>query len=289
MIQQSSKRPKILSTITTLMMFTTSSATSRHIAAIRNTPVQANLDSLASINIGTHDGSFHCDEALAIGMLKILPRFAGATVVRTRNPEVLQGCNIVVDVGAKYEPEKNLFDHHQREFTGTFDGFQTKLSSAGLVYRHFGREILREIISETEDKDIDAVVDICYNKVYTEFMEHIDAIDNGVSICDGTPRYHVSTTLSARVGSLNPGWNEENTPDIQNSRFIDAMTLTCSEFIDKVVSFSKIWWPARSIVRKAVDSRFSVHDSGKIIIFDTFCPWKDHLFELEEEVCAILS
>jgi len=41
-----------------------------------------------------------------------------------------------VDVGAVYDESKQLFDHHQRGFTEIFGhGFQTKLSSAGLVYK----------------------------------------------------------------------------------------------------------------------------------------------------------
>ena len=41
--------------------------------------------------IGTHDGSFHCDEALAISMLKLLPQYSHneTYVVRSRNPEIL--------------------------------------------------------------------------------------------------------------------------------------------------------------------------------------------------------
>lgn len=29
-----------------------------------------------------------------------------------------------------------------------------------------------------------------------------------------------------------------------------------------------------------------VHPSGAIMVLDQFCPWKDHLFELEAEVAA---
>lgn len=55
---------------------------------------------------------------------------------RTRDPAVLDTCNIVVDVGAIYDESKNRFDHHQRGFTHVFGhGFETKLSSAGLVYK----------------------------------------------------------------------------------------------------------------------------------------------------------
>ena len=229
--------------------------------------------------IGTHDGSFHCDEALAIGLLKMLPRYAQSPIIRTRNPTLLASCDIVVDVGATYEPEKHRYDHHQREFIGTLDnlGYNTKLSSAGLVYKHFGEEILGEIISETQ------LVPIAYNKIYKNFIEHVDAIDNGISINDLPPKYHVSTTLSSRVGTLNPAWNEDSSSTLQNERFQDAVLLTSSEFLNSVEGLSKIWWPARSLVIDAVNERHQIHESGKIIVLN-HCPWKDHLFELENEV-----
>lgn len=78
--------------------------------------------------IGTHDGSFHCDEALAISMLKCLPQYENATVVRSRKPDILASCHMVVDVGAVYDETTLRFDHHQREFTGVLEGYQTKLS-----------------------------------------------------------------------------------------------------------------------------------------------------------------
>ena len=45
-------------------------------------------------------------------------------------------CDIVVDVGAVYDENLKRFDHHQRGFEEVFGhGFQTKLSSAGLIYK----------------------------------------------------------------------------------------------------------------------------------------------------------
>lgn len=35
-----------------------------------------------NVKIGTHDGCFHCDEALACFMLKSLPRYKDAVIVR---------------------------------------------------------------------------------------------------------------------------------------------------------------------------------------------------------------
>lgn len=56
---------------------------------------------------------------------------------RTRDPAVLNTCDIVVDVGGVYDEKTQRFDHHQRGFEEIFGhGFSTKLSSAGLVYKY---------------------------------------------------------------------------------------------------------------------------------------------------------
>ena len=103
--------------------------------------------------ICTHSGSFHCDEALAIGLLKLMPEWKDAPIVRTRKTEIHDACKIVVDVGSTHDHSKMRYDHHQREFNAEFEditlgegtGFQTKLSSAGLVYKYYGKTILNEI------------------------------------------------------------------------------------------------------------------------------------------------
>jgi uncharacterized UPF0160 family protein len=59
------------------------------------------------VKIGTHNGAFHCDEALACAILTSLPRFSDAEIVRTRDQKVLDTCDIVVDVGG-------IFDHQQK-------------------------------------------------------------------------------------------------------------------------------------------------------------------------------
>lgn len=59
-----------------------------------------------------------------------------------------------------------------------------KLSSAGLVYCHFGHEILRNVLPDVmEDKIIDQI----FMKVYDTLIKEIDAIDNGVPMFDGEP------------------------------------------------------------------------------------------------------
>lgn len=217
--------------------------------------------------IGTHDGTFHCDDALACHMLKLLPQYKDAEIVRTRVPEKLNECDIVVDVGAVFNPEKQRFDHHQREFKETFNSlvpakkWKTKLSSAGLVYVFYGKQIVKTIMQEiAKERGLDAnisdeTVELVYDKVYEHLIEEIDAVDNGIAVCDADPRYLVTTTISKRVGNLTPMWNEESSPQILLERFYKAMELVGSELKDRITYFQVGWLPARNLVKQAVTER----------------------------------
>ncbi len=119
-------------------------------------------------------------------------------------------------------------------------------------------------------------------KVYENFIEEVDATDNGIPICEGKPRYQVTTTLSCRVANLRPAWNDAK-QDF-DAGFWRAMALVTEEFQDRVRFYAHVWWPARALVTAAIEQRFQVHPSGKIILFEGgTCPFKTHVHELEEE------
>ena len=60
--------------------------------------------------------------------------------------------------------------------------WETKLSSAGLVYLHMGKEVISEITHLAQD---DIVVSRLYEKLYEKFIEEIDAVDNGIDQYEG--------------------------------------------------------------------------------------------------------
>uniref|UniRef100_A0A7S0HHK7 MYG1 protein n=1 Tax=Hanusia phi TaxID=3032 RepID=A0A7S0HHK7_9CRYP len=226
----------------------------------------ANSGSEAKKRIGTHDGTFHCDEVMACWMLHQTKEFAGAQIVRTRDVKTLSEMDIVVDVGAVFDPSSHRYDHHQKTFTDTFDEkhVTTKLSSAGLIYKYFGREILQNIV-----KNVEIDYDKLYYLIYDNFIEEIDAVDNGVECypADAVPKYKVSTMLGQRVGRLNPSWNDQGKkPDEQ---FQKAMQIVGDEMESIVEYYAKAFLPARSIVYAAISSRLDYHPSGKIMVLKT--------------------
>ncbi|XP_953480.1 uncharacterized protein TA11240 [Theileria annulata] len=249
--------------------------------------------------IGTHNGFFHSDEALAVYMLKLLPEYRDAEVVRTRDPEVLETCDVVVDVGAVYgnylcitdfqtqrdigkvEALKNFrYDHHQRDFKDFFDEEHevTKLSSAGLVYKHFSKRLFKEVYKVADEE----TVEYLYKSIYDKFIEGMDAIDNGVPMCDGELKYKTNTDLSCRVSRLNPSWIDSDVADV-DERFMKAVELTGQEFEYFVNNALNVILPAKALLHKALDQRFQTHRSGKVIEVRKSCPFSEFLYKHEEE------
>ncbi|WFD32530.1 hypothetical protein MSPP1_003578 [Malassezia sp. CBS 17886] len=246
------------------------------------------LDAGAAPVIVTHSGTFHADDALAVSFLRKLPALATAALVRTRDPaEIVKG-TVVVDVGAEYDPGAHRYDHHQRGFSETLDAeHNTKLSSAGLVWKHFGRDVLAAHMGVSED---DARIPRLYRKMYDDFVEAIDAIDNGIALYPNTtesPTYRSRTDLSSRVGFMNPRWNQPFDEADLLARFERATAMAGGEFFERVDDALLAWLPARDIVRDALSARTSfpgADERGRIVLFDRIVGWKGHIYELEKEL-----
>ncbi|KAJ8102120.1 metal-dependent protein hydrolase [Lipomyces tetrasporus] len=236
------------------------------------------------MRIGTHSGTFHADEALAVFMLKLLPKYKDSAVIRSRTPDVLEACDIIVDVQGQYDGVKH-FDHHQREFSETFSpAFKTKLSSAGLIYKHFGKKIISFQLDMNHD---DSRLDVLYDKIYAAMIEAIDGNDNGQSAYpdDVEPAYSTSSiTLPGMVAALNPAWNEASDDAYLDAQFDKASKLMGDVFVDLVKYYGRAWLPARDLVKAAIEQRYQFDQAGRIVVFDQFVTWKTHLFELEDEL-----
>jgi uncharacterized UPF0160 family protein len=240
-------------------------------------------------------GHFHADEALAISMLRLLPTYASSPIVRTRDPAVLDICHTVVDVGAQYEASRNRFDHHQREFDTFFPGHNTKLSSAGLVYLHFGKDIIQAVtgVAGTD-------LELLFEKIYTDFIEAFDANDNGVNAYDPkaleaagiTKRFEDrGFSISSVVNRYNystPAASEETKSKEQqqaeeDERFQKASTFVGEQFLIELTDRANAWLPARKEVAQAYSRRLQYDSQGRILVLNKGMPWADHLYTLEKE------
>lgn len=175
-------------------------------------------------------------------------------------------CDIVVDVGGEYNPKTHRYDHHQRDFNHTLSSLRPdltknkfkeikycvgilikpfnfpllscRLSSAGLVYAHFGLEVISEILKKNSIVANSNSLTCLYNFIYEGFVEELDAIDNGIPMYgEGKPKYKINTHLSARIHRLNPEWNSLET-ESTDGLFKKAMETVGEEFSERVLTVS---------------------------------------------------
>lgn len=181
-------------------------------------------------------------------MLLRTKEFKNSVIVRTRDQEILDQLDVQCDVGAVYDPENYRFDHHQKSFQTTWDDFKKekeeapeenkegdektekkpevriRLSSAGLVYKFFGKEVISQICSSEYGKTFDAeTLEYLHEKLYKKMIKEIDAIDNGVNIGSNT-NYEISTDLGYRISCFNLPWNAPKDQGLsQHNQFKKAM------------------------------------------------------------------
>ena len=107
--------------------------------------------------VATHDGPFHADDVMAVALIRTF-KDPSALVVRTRDAKRIDTADLVVDVGAIYDPAAGRFDHHQVSYQGP-------LSSAGMMLAW---------LTETG-----AIGDVLSARLRRCLIDYIDDVDNG--------------------------------------------------------------------------------------------------------------
>lgn len=121
----------------------------------------------------THSGIGHADDLFAYSVLSTI--YPDNELIRTRDMNVIfseDENKIVFDVGMKYDPTNDIYDHHQNEKQFRDDGIP--YSSFGLIWGEFGKIYLKAIgISSS-------VLGSVWDYVDQELVREIDIGDNGV-------------------------------------------------------------------------------------------------------------
>jgi uncharacterized UPF0160 family protein len=145
-------------------------------------------------SIGTHNARFHSDDVFSVALLKAL--YPDAKVIRSRDLEVLEACDLVLDVGGEYDPAKLRFDHHQPGGAGAREN-GINYSAFGLIWQEFGLEYCKG-----NEK--------AWERLNHGFVSSFDAYDNGQKT------YEV-TTPDARVVELQDLFDNYLNPNLGES------------------------------------------------------------------------
>ena len=195
-----------------------------------------NNDNDQTVTIQTHDKKFHADDVAAASLLSgyYAQKNMKVQLIRSRNKELLQSSDILIDVGGVYDPSTHRYDHHQKSCNEVFqEGFNIPLSSVGMVWKHFGKEILEMYIQHNKQfKHCDNYqehIDNLWVDVYVKAILEIDAHDNGViPVEGGTRNYWPNLTVGNIISFYNsPDVTNEN---IQTKAFRNAVNFFGSVF-----------------------------------------------------------
>ncbi|WP_337267152.1 MYG1 family protein [Oryzifoliimicrobium ureilyticus] len=189
----------------------------------------------------THSGGFHADELLSTVVLTRL--FPQARLVRSRAPEWITANpdRIIYDVGAAYDVEARIFDHHQRGAPLRDDG--NPFSSFGLIWKHYGRDYIAALNVPSEHiDDIHAAFDI-------DFVLPIDLMDNGA--LDPSVAGPLSNlTLPSLLEALKPAFDDPD-PNANDRAFSEALSIARS-FVEASIGRAAASLRAEALVHAAI-------------------------------------
>jgi len=211
----------------------------------------------------THDGGFHADEVFAFATLKLIYG-DHLRIQRTRDEGIINGADIVLDVGGIYDEEKNRFDHHQIGGAGIRKN-GIPYSSFGLVWKKYGEEVCKsKVIASLIEKEI----------VYP-----IDAWDCGVDLCKENIEGASPFTASLLLGLFNPTYKEEITTD---ECFLNAVVLA-KQILERELEHKRADIEAKEEIEKIYAST----DDKRLLILENYMPWERNITNFKDLLYVI--
>ncbi len=216
--------------------------------------------------IATHSSKFHTDDIFAVATLLLVLETdkASATIVRTRDPEIIKTADYVVDVGGIYDPENNRFDHHQIGGAGV--GLNNiPYSSFGLVWKKYGGKLCG-------NEEVSFVIN-------NFLVQPVDAHDNGIEIVKDSISGLYPYDLDQLKYILLPTWKEDDDSDNVFMKAVEYAKFILSRQI-KVASDEA---EGKELVLKT----YQEAKDKRLVILDERWPWKEVLAKFSEPLYVI--
>lgn len=182
------------------------------------------------LEIVTHDGKFHLDELLAIVLVKMAARLFNVDihVQRTRDPEVFEKADLVLDVGG-FNSGKYM-DHHGHMFNEFHkEAPQIKLATAGIVWLDLRDHLLYSILKKHHDNPL--IENIVSDYILRKLIIPSDMEDNGLGRSyPGTPM-----SINEIVSSFNTSIENEDESNLQFTKALRMVEMIVDNKIREIV------------------------------------------------------
>ena len=195
----------------------------------------------------THNGTMHADEVFATAFLSLY--FGNFKVARVSEvPKDISTNTIIYDIG------KGKFDHHQTDARIRDNGI--KYSSFGLLFEEYGLSYLKKL----KLKNTKAI----YNYLVKDFIEAIDAIDNG--IFPEIKSIYKIKTVSDVIKIFNPSYGSNDNEDEQFIKAVSLAESILTEELKNVIGKVEAGTKVKKLLNKT---------KGPILILDEYLPYEE--------------
>jgi len=212
----------------------------------------------------THSGNFHVDDVFAVAVLDMV--LGGEyTLIRTRDVEIIQTGDYVVDVGGEYDSVRNRFDHHQEGGGGVREN-GIPYSSLGLVWKKYGTTLCGS-------PEVAGIIDknICVS---------IDAGDNGVETFTPTREDIFPYGLHSINNAFRPTWKEEQYDYDVGFR---AMLVCAKKILEREIAHARDEREGEVLAEEA----YQRAEDKRIIILDGHYPYENVLSKHFESLYVV--
>lgn len=198
------------------------------------------------MKIATHNGKFHADDVFSVALLTEL--FPDAQVVRSRDPQVLDSADLVLDVGGVYDVAKQRFDHHQLSSGARDNG--VLFSAFGLLWKEYGLRYCEG------NRDV-------WRRIDSRLVVAIDAVDNGQDLYRLTGFGINPLDISETIGLFNP---------VDASEDFDAQFFVAVEFAKRIMGRLKAKYLAVIAAEKKFLSFYAANADKRYVVLPEYLP-----------------
>lgn len=195
--------------------------------------------------IATHNGKFHADDVFGVALLKQL--YPDAQIVRSRDPQILDSADLVLDVGGIYDVEKKRFDHHQLSSGARESG--VLYSAFGLLWQEYGKEFCGN--------------DDIWLKMDSRLVTVIDAVDNGQDLYTVSDFGTRPLDISEYLGLFNPIGDDEDF----DSQFDVAVSLATTVLLRLRAKYANVL-AAEQLFRDS----YEASPDKRFVVLDKYIP-----------------
>lgn len=215
---------------------------------------------MAINHLVTHSGGFHADELMSSVILTRL--FPDAAIRRTRDEAWITPADdrIIYDVGRDFDPERRIFDHHQKNPPLRDDG--QPFSSFGLIWRQYGRDYLRA--GGVPESDIEAI----HAGFDAAFVLPVDLVDNGALSPSSAGPHLADLTLPMLLESLKPVF-DDTAPGAEDAAFERALSVARA-FAEARIARMAATLRAQAVVLAAIAGA----GAGRVLVLPQGMPFR---------------